>query len=661
MSNSMFFTGLSGLNAAQAALVTTGHNTANVNTAGYSRQSAQIASAGGINAPGVGFFGSGAKVTDVARSYDQYLTSQLNQAQSTNQSLTTYYTQISQIDNLLANQTAGVAPQMQQLFTHVQAVVNAPADPAARQQLIGSSQALANQFRSMDQYLTGLNANVNDQVAGSVDQINTYAEQIASLNKQVAMFSNPTGAQTPNDLLDQRDQLVNDLGKIVGTKLVVQDGGQYNVFIGNGQTLVLGDKPTRLAAIDSASDPTRSTIATVNAAGKPIEMQESVISGGSLGGLLQFRSETLTTAQNSLGRIAIVLADSFNAQQKLGVDLNGVLGTDFFSQVTPGVLSNSKNTGNLAFTPSFADSSQLTTSDYRLDVTAGPAYKLTRLSDNQDIPLTPGFPGAAPANTTSFDGVTLTLGSGVGAAGDSFLIQPTRTGARDLSVLISDPAKVAAASPVVTDNTFGNAGSASVSAATVDANYLDTPLAAKVTLTYDGALNRLSGFPAGAAVTVTLANGAPASGSPYAASAAVPYSAGSTVSFDGITLKFSGAPADGDTFTIAANTSGVSDGRNALLMGALQNKKIMGNGTASFNDAYGQLVSTVGNKARQLQIANTAQTSLTAQIRASQQSVSGVNQDEETANLLMFQQMYQANAKVIQTASTMFDAVLGIR
>jgi flagellar hook-associated protein 1 len=652
MSNSMFFTGLSGLNAAQAALVTTGHNTANVNTAGYSRQSAQIGSGGGVSSPGVGFFGSGAKVTDVTRSYDKYLTSQFNQAQSTNQSLSTYYTQVSQIDNLLANQTAGLAPQMQQLFTHVQAVVNAPADPAARQQLISSSQALANQFRSMDQYLTGLNANVNDQVAGSVDQINTYAEQIASINKQVAMFSNAAGGQAPNDLLDQRDQLVNELGKIVGTKLVVQDGGQYNVFIGNGQTLVLGDKATRLAAISSASDPSRTTIATVDAGGKKIEVQESMIAGGSLGGLLQFRSETLTTAQNSLGRIAIALADSFNAQQHLGVDLNGAIGEDFFSQASPAVISNSRNTGP-GVSASLADSSQLTLSDYRLDVGAGSVLTVTRLSDNQVV---------TPVNGNVYDGVKLDFGAAVPLAGDSFLIQPTKTGARDLTAVLTDPAKVAAATPIVTGNAASNKGSGAISAGSVAAPLVVPILPATgVTLKYDNTVTpaSLSGFPA--AVTVTLADGSVPSGSPYAAGVNVPFSAGARMSFNGITVTLSGSPSNNDTFTIDKNTGGVSDGRNALLMGALQNKKTMGNGTASFNDAYGQLVSTVGNKARQVQIANTAQTSLTAQIRSAQQSVSGVNQDEETANLLMFQQMYQANAKVIQTASSMFDAVLGIR
>ncbi|MDB5779793.1 MAG: flgK [Polaromonas sp.] len=547
MSNSMFYTGLSGLNAAQAALVTTGHNTANVNTPGYSRQSAQISASGGSYVPSVGFFGNGAQVTNVSRSYDEYLTSQLNQAQSMNQSLTTYGTQISQIDNLLASQTAGLAPQMQTLFTHVQAVANTPADTSARQQLISSSQALANQFRSMDHYLTGLNANVNGQMSGMVEQINTYAGQIASLNKQVAMFGNASGTQAPNDLLDQRDQLVSDLSKLVGTKVVVQDGGQFNVFIGNGQTLVLGDKATTLAAVGSSIDPTRTTLATVNNAGTAVQLQEGMITGGAIGGLLQFRNETLSTAQNALGRIAISLADTFNAQHMAGYDLNGAKGKNFFSQASPAVLPNVTNAGTL--TPSFADIGKLTTSDYRVDAMGSGDFKVTRLSDNTTV-------GAD--STGAYDGLKLTF---TGAeAGDSWLVQPTRAGARDFAVVLTDPAEVAAA------------------------------------------------------------------GSPF-----------------------------------AGTTGGVSDGSNALLLGALQNKKTMGGGTASFNDAYAQLVSTVGNKARQVQISGAAQSSLTLQIRTAQQSVSGVNQDEETANLLMFQQMYQANAKVIQTASTMFDAVLGIR
>ena len=638
MSNSMFFTGLSGLNAAQAALVTTGHNTANVNTPGYSRQTAQLAANGGTNIPGTGFFGNGVKVTDVSRSYDQYLTTQLNQAQSVNQSLTTYGTEISQLDNLLANQTAGLAPQMQTLFTQVQAVANAPADTAARQQLISSGQTLTSQFRSMDQYLTGLNANVNNQVSGGVDQVNTYAGQIASLNQQVALFNNASGNQAPNDLLDQRDQMVSDLGKLVGTKVVVQDGGQFNIYMGNGQALVLGSQATRLAAVSSASDASRTTLAMVSAAGKTVEMQESALSGGSLGGLLQFRREALAPAQNTLGRIAISLADSFNAQQKLGMDLHGKMGMDFFSLASPSVVSNSKNSPGATAAAAFSDIGKLTTSDYRVEVTGASSFTVTRLSDNTLV---------TPDSTTgAYDGVKLTLGGG--AAGDSFLVQPTRTGARDLVLNQVDPAKVAAASPLKTGSTFGNKGSAFISPPKVDAGYPGSPTqlaASGLSLTYNSATRAFAGVPAGAAVTSATVNGSPVT----------------TFAFDGITVSISGAPANGDTFTIEKNNGGVSDGSNALLLGALQSKKTMAGGTASFNDAYSQLVSTVGNKARQVQISNTAQSSLTLQIRTAQQSVSGVNQDEETANLLMFQQMYQANAKVIQTASTMFDAVLGIR
>jgi flagellar hook-associated protein 1 FlgK len=655
MANSLFFTGLSGLNAAQAALVTTGHNTANVNTPGYSRQMAQVVSAGGTYTPSVGFFGNGAQVVDVTRSYDQFLSSQLNQAQSTNQALAAYSTQINQINNLLANQTTGLAPMLQTMFKGVQAVANTPADSAARQQLISSGQALANQFRTMSQVLTGLNGNVNDQISGSIDQINTYATQIASINKQIALLSNAAGGQAPNDLLDQRDSLVNSLGQLVATKVVVQDGGQYNVFIGTGQTLVLGDKASTLKAVTSAADPSRTSVALVNAAGVAVEMQDSVISGGSLGGLMQFRNQTLGEAQNALGRMAIGLADTFNAQHNLGIDLNGAAGQDFFSQASPAATANSRNTGNLLVTPSFSDTSQLTTSDYRVDfvnVAGTPQYSVTRLSDNKVL-------GSYPSLPVTFDGVSLQATSGTPQIGDSFLVQPTRTGARDLTVTVTDPAKIAAASPIVTGKTATNQGSAGISAGKVDASYLPTPLASPLTLKYDSTTTpaSLSGFPAAAAVTVTNPDGTVVN---YAAGAAVTYTDGASYSFNGISATISGKPVNGDTFTIGPNTGGVSDGSNALLLGALQNKKTLAGGTASYTDAYGQLVSSIGNKANQITIANTAQTSLAAQIKAAQQSVSGVNQDEETANLLMYQQMYQANAKVIQTASTMFDAILGI-
>jgi flagellar hook-associated protein 1 FlgK len=642
MSNSMFYTGLSGLSVAQSSLATTAHNTANVNTPGYSRQTAQIASSGGLSQPSVGFFGTGARTTDVVRSYDRYLSTQLSQAQSLDASLGTHASYMGQLDSLLADQQAGLAPRMQTLFSHVQAVANTPADPAARQQLISSAQALANQFRSMDEYLVNLRGSVNDQVVGSVDEINAFAEQIASLNKQISLMGKVSGTgQLPNDLLDQRDQLVADLSKVIGTRLVVQDGGQYNVFIGNGQSLVMGDRATRLVAVESVTDASSMTVAAINAAGNQVQLPDGLLTGGSLGGVLAFRSEGLATAQNNLGRLAIGIADRFNAQQHLGLDLLGQRGEDFFSQAAPAVLTNSLNKGAATVSASFSNVSALSTSDYALRVTdvAGTlTYTLTRLSDQKTMGsyVAGDFPVTA-------DGLELTLGGGAAVAGDAFLIQPTRSGARDLIVKLDEPADVAAAGPVLTGRGIANVGNAVISAGTASNVYFETlePLGVtgKVTLTFDSATQEFSGFPDGSTQA---------------------YVPGEAVVFNGISFSISGKPANGDTFTLASNVGGVSDGRNALAMGDLQKAKTFG-GSASFGDAFAQLVAGVGNKTRQLDIAQTAQGSLAAQIRSAQQSVSGVNQDEETANLLMFQQMYQANAKVIQTASTMFDAVLGIR
>lgn len=652
MSGNLFLTGLSGLNVARSALMTTAHNTANVYTAGYSRQVAQI-STQSPTATGSGFFGNGAVTTTVTRSYDRYLTAQLAQADSASSALSTYSTQIGQIDSLLADRTSGLQPVLQSFFDSVQGVANTPADSAARQQMISSAQALANKFRSTNEYLSDMNSSVNDQITSSASQINSYATQIAKLNNQISNLTAMANGQPPNDLLDQRDQMVSELSKIVDVKVLETDGGKYNVFIGNGQSLVMGDNAAKVAAITSAADPTRKSIAITGASGAQVEVADSVFTGGSLGGLMAFRAETLTPAQNAIGRLAMAIGETVNAQHKLGVDLNGAMGQDFFTVAQAGVFSNTNNTGNMVVGATVTDTSALTTSDYKVqvkDVSGTLTYSVTRTSDNQVVASSTSFP-------IDFDGVSLNVTSGTAAAGDSFLVQPTRNGARDVDVLVTDPAKVAAASPVITGKTANNLGTGSISAATIGAGYAATPLAANVTLSYDATTGTLSGFPAGSAITVTAPDGTVTN---YAAGTPVPYTANSAISFDGISVTLKGAPAQGDTFTISKNVAGVSDGSNALLMGALQKKTTMAGGTSTFNDAYSMLVSQVGNRAQEVKLASTTQDSLATQIRASQQAISGVNQDEETGNLLMFQQMYQANAKVIQTAQAMFDAILGI-
>ncbi|HEY0884752.1 MAG TPA: flagellar hook-associated protein FlgK, partial [Ramlibacter sp.] len=614
--SSLFSTGLSGLNVARTALATTAQNTANVYTEGYSRQKVVIQT-NPANATIGGFLGSGARVTSVQRSYDDFLAAQLSRADSSASGLETYATQISRLDDLLADRDSGLSALMQKFFTGVQGVADTPADPAARQEMLSTAAALAGKFRSVDQYLTDLNASLNEQIAGGVSQVNAIATQVASLNRQISQLSAATGGQPPNDLLDTRDKLVNDLSKLVDVAVVRQDGGQYNLFVGSGQTLVLGDRAATMAAVTSAADPTRTAVALVGVDGKPIELRDGEVGGGALGGVLAFRSQSLVGTQNSIGRLATVLAQAFNAQHGVGWDLHGALGGDFFSVAAPKAFPNDRNGGNLELDVAITDAAALTTSDYRIERTDAASFSVVSLPDGAVVKTFGGFP-------VTFDGVTVrALGGGSAAVGDSFLVQPTRFAARDFAVEITDPAKIAAAAGPVSS---AATGSGEISAPAVDPSYSSGLFTTPIALTYDSGTGTLNNFPTTAAITVT-----PPGTSYPVGTTSVPYTDGASISFGGISFTISGTLAHGDTFTLAPQATGVSDSSNALRLAALQRQALVG-GSATFNGAYARLVSEVGNKAMEVEVAYTSQSSLAGQVRASLDSVAGVNQDEETAN-----------------------------
>jgi flagellar hook-associated protein 1 FlgK len=338
------------------------------------------------------------------------------------------------------------------------------------------------------------------------------------------------------------------------------------------------------------------------------------------------------------------LATTFNAQHRLGQDLNGKPGTDFFAVGTPSVAANNGNTGTATVTATISNVSALTTSDYSVNYN-GTGYQVTRLSDGVVTPLT--------TNPQTVDGVDFNT-AGVPATGDNFLVRPTVNGASAFAVKITDPSLLAAAAPIITAAPISNTGSGQISAGSIDASYLGSPLASPVTLTY--AAGQLTGFPATQAVTVTN-NG---TSTTYAAGAAVPYTAGATISFGGISLIISGAPANADTFTVGPNTGGVGDNRNAVLLGALQTTNTLVGGTANYQDVYAQLVAIIGNKTNELKVTNDAETQTLSNLTQAQQSLSGVNLDEEASNLLRYQQAYQAAGKVMQIASQLFSTLLTI-
>jgi flagellar hook-associated protein FlgK len=436
---------LTGMNAAQARLTVTGHNINNADTEGYNRQSVIVSTAGATGTT-TGFYGRGVKVDSVMRAYDSFLYKQLVSSQSVGAQLVTYGEQLGQINNLLADRTVGVAPAIINFFDAVDAVASAPADPAARQELIGRAGNLVTQINEVSRFLDDQRNDVNVQIETTVAQINSYVVRISELNQQIAEAKAATTGQPPNDLYDQRDQLVTELNQLVKVN-VMEQGDSFNISVGNGQVLLSGKSVFPLKAVASSSDPTRVVVAYTAPTGEPgktmtVELEDKVITGGKLGGLLQYRTESLDVLQNDLGRMAIGLALAFNAQHTQGVDLNGNPGGAFFNMTAPAGIANSKNAGTGVVTIAYGDIDQLTNADYEIvfdganyTITREPAGTVVYLGDGSDLSGTP---------PRLIDGIQFNL-SGAPVAGDKWLVQPTRHAARDLGLAITDPGAIAAA------------------------------------------------------------------------------------------------------------------------------------------------------------------------------------------------------------------------
>ncbi|MCB1984738.1 MAG: flagellar hook-associated protein FlgK [Burkholderiales bacterium] len=630
-------TGISGLNAAQTNLLTTSHNITNADTPGYTRQEA-IQSTNIPLSSGAGFIGRGVNITTVQRIHNQFLTTQLLQVQTQSSQLDSHYSQIKQIDNLLADPVSGLSPALQDFFSGVNDVAANPSSVPSRQALISNAESLVSRFHSLDQRLSEMQDGANTEIKSHVGEINSLAKQISEINNNIVMAEGASGGHAPNDMLDQRDELIHQLSKLVNTDVVKQSDGTLNVFIGTGQALVVGTQSMTLKAMISPENPQQVTVGLVNG-NKTTILPENQIQGGSLGGILDFRNESLNVAQNSLGRIALNLAQAFNVQHRLGLDLNGVLGTDFFTVPSPQVFSSAGNNPASSITASFSDVNALTTSDYQFSYD-GTNYTLTRLSDNNSVSS-----AAAPTigSPLIIDGVSVT--NATINANERFLIQPAINGAKNIAVNISDTAAIAAAAPVRTESALSNTGNATISQGSINPLPIDPDLQQPVAITfhspYDGQFD-----------VTGVGAGLPANNQVFTDSA--------DITFNGWTVQISGTPAAGDVFTIEPNNNGNADNRNALLLAELQTQNTMAGGTASFQAAYGQMVSLIGNKTRELEITSKAQANLVAQTEQSIEAISGVNLNEEAANLLRYQHAFQASSKVIEISSTLFDSILRI-
>jgi flagellar hook-associated protein 1 len=623
----LLYTSVSGLLAFQRALDVTSNNVANASTPGYSVERPVFSEQPALQTA-AGSIGNGVQIITTTRAYDELLAQQVRSSQSSYSSFNALSSQATQVDNLLSDSSTGLTTTLQNFANAVQNAANAPASTAQRQVLLSQAQSLAQQLRSYSTQLSQYGSTLESQIGNDVTQINSLGSEIASLNQQITADLGGT-AQTPNDLMDQRDNLIDQLSKYVNVTTVADSSGAINIYVGSGQGLVTGSTAQKLQAFQDQYDPTQYDIGISTGSGTS-DVTAS-ISGGELGGLLAARSQVLMPAQNALGRVAVGIATLVNQQQQAGMDLTGAQGQPLFAVGAVQSLPSSANTGSATLAVTRTSLGALTTDDYLLKYSGG-GWQMTDAATGQAVTLS----GAGTAgNPLQAAGLSIVI-TGSPANGDSYRIEPTSAAASGLSVLLSQPSQIAAASLVQSGTGANNTGGAGISAQVVNPGSY-APGTYTITFT--------------SATQYTLSNGGPPVTGTYAS--------GAPISFNGTQAVITGTPAAGDTFTVSPNSAAnTGDNSNLLALSHALASTALEGGTTSLAGAANNLVSQVGVLAQQTTAGAAAQQAVNQDAVSARNNVSGVNLDEEAANLVRYQQAYQACAQMIQASNQMFNSLI---
>lgn len=668
----LLYIGLSGLRSTQTSLTTTGHNISNVNTPGYSRQQTVQQT----NIPqftGGGYIGSGSQVTDVRRLASEFLTSQLRTATSQNSELQAFKSQIEQLDSLLSSTTTGISPALKSFFTSLQTASQDPASLAGREAVLSQAKSLSDTFNTLYRQFDKQNEQINSQLGALTNQINSLAASVASYNDAIAK-ARSNGAE-PNDLLDAREEAIRQISTMVGVKTLEQKDGTLSLFIGTGQPLVVGNAASTLKASPGVNDPSRYQVELVT--GGVSQIVTDQVTGGEMGGLIAYRDTALDQSYNALGQLAITISDTVNKQLGQGLDLAGRAGSPLFADINSTqaaslrVLAATTNTGTASGILNITNTSQMTSSDYRLDFD-GTNFTALRLSDSASMTVT--VTGTGPYTLSFADASGVNQGfqvqlSALPAAGDRFTLQPTRRGAADFGETLQSADQLAFAGSARAEATTNNRGTGTIG----QPSLVNGPSPIDITdlqdlfgttgrkLTFDSTTNTLTG---------TLPPGATLSYVSPSTTALTPgqtntlrlnYTDPSTNNSYTYEFTLSGIPQSGDSFTLAFNTKGTADNRNGLALVGLQTKQTVNIGatSATYNDSYSALVEKVGALTSQVRVNAAASEAVQTQAQDSRDSLSGVSLDEEAASLIRFQQYYNANAQVIQVARALFDTLIG--
>ena len=622
--SSLLSTGSSALLAFQRALNTVGHNVANVDTPGYSRQRVDLEARIGQNT-GPGQFGAGVDVARLQRLADGLVLGRQLDSGGEMGRLQQLSGLATRLDMAVSDSVSGLAAPWTEFFGAAEGVTAEPTSPAARGALLSAGTQLATRWNQLDRQMDQLDGEVNDRLNAQVGTANRLAGEVARLNRDIAA----AGPNASPDMLDQRDVRLGELAGLVGVETVAQDDGSVNVFTTGGQALVLGARSMELGTTPDPYRADRLQLSLQNAAGEPMPLRSGVVSG-EIGGLLEFRERVLDPARAELGRLATTFAEGFNAAQRAGVDYNGQPGADMFALPPPRVDRHAGNTGTATFTTGVGDLGALTGQDLVLRFDAG-TWNATRADNGQPVAMT----GTGTADDPlQVGGVELVL-DGVPANGDRFSLRPTAGAAAGMQMVLEDPYAIAAAAPLEASADSANVGNASAGASRI------TDAA-----TFAGSAGaRIEFIDAG---QYTIDGGAPVAWEP-----------GQPIQGDGWELDLKGTPAAGDSFAISPTPPRSADNSNARQLAALDELDLLAGGTLDLGTALAQFTGKVGGEARHADLALEAQGAINTQVTAERESISGVNLDEEAANLLRYQQAYMAAAQVIATADTLFQSLLG--
>ena len=652
------------LTANQTVLQTTGNNIANVNTPGYSRQSAVLQTVEG-QFTGSGYIGKGVDVLTIQRNYSAFLTRQSALAGATSSGDTARADKLRQLEALFPGGSSGLGAAISDMLNAFSDVASAPTDLTARTVALTRVSETASRMRSASQSLDDLQSAVSQEITQKTDAINSLAKNIAVVNERIARVQG--SGQPPNDLLDQRDQLVRELNQYIQTSSITATDGTVGIFIGGSQALVLGSSAAELAVVsDDFDDPLKTKIA-ITRQGQSITMDEAVLGGGEVPGLLRFQNTDLVEGRNLLGRLTLAISSSMNTQHRLGLDLDGVAGGDLFTptnlntsgNIRPPVAPAMLNTGSATLSLDVADTTQFAASDYEITFSGSASGSIVRRSDGQTTVF-----AAVPV---VIDGLKINVSSGAAAAGDRFLLKPFSTSASNIDVEFSTPRSLAVASPIIGKMGATNSGSLQLASLVARAN---SPTLVPVTIKFTSNNTYVrsddpnySNYPSTPPLPVNYS---------YTSGAAIEGSVPTTTPLSNWSLTLQGIPKDGDTFTVVginnttidlltnqpynANVDYTLNSGNAAALVALRDLAMF-DGSA-LTDGYASMISQIGIRAQSANYSAEVSSSIAANLETDRTGVSGVNLDEEAAKLLQYQQAYQASAKVIQVAQGIFDTLI---